>query len=77
MSSKSKKRYTPDQSITKAVSDAFYIFLWSFCCEFSPDIELLNRLSIQMRSVRESVVCGALTIPQIRKAIHDDYGLEV
>lgn len=77
MSSKSKKRYTTDQSLTKAVSNAFYIFLWSFCEEFSPDIEVLNRLSAQMKNVRESVMCGALTIPQIRKAIKDDYGLEV
>ena len=78
MSTKSKKRgYIPSkESMTKAVSHALVIFLWAFCCEFSPEGEMLERLSRQLQSVRDSVMCGALTIPQIRKALREDYGVE-
>jgi len=78
MSTKSKKRgYIPSkESMTKAVYHAMVIFLWAFCCEFSPEQEMLDRLSKQLASVRESVMCGSLTIPQIRKALMDDYGVE-
>ena len=78
MSGKSKKRgYIPSQeSMTKAVSHALVIFLWAFCSEFSPESEMMERLSKQLKSVRDSVMCGALTIPQIRKALREDYGVE-
>ena len=79
MSGKSKKRgYIPSQeSMTKAVGNALVIFLWAFCSEFSPEQEMLDRLSHQLTSVRESVMCGALTIPQIKKALDDDYGVVI
>ena len=76
MSSKSKKR-TPDMSLQKAVSAAIVIFIWAFCTTFSPEFEVLERLWKEVQSVRDSVNAGALTIPQLRKAIHDEYGLEV
>lgn len=76
MSTKSKKRYQPSkESMTKATYHAMVIFLWAFCCEFSPEQEMLDRLSRQLVSVRGSVMCGALTISQIRKALWDDYGV--
>lgn len=76
MSSKSKKR-SPDVSVQKAVSNAIVIFLWAFCTAFSTDFDDLEKLWNEIKSVRDSINCGALTIPQLRKAIHDEYGLEV
>mgnify|MGYP003303618578 CR=1 FL=1 len=78
MSSKSKKKppsYT--MTLTKAVGNALVIFMWAFCTEFSPDADQFERLKSQVQSVRDSILCGALTIPQIRKAIKDDYGWDV
>lgn len=77
MSGKSRKKRTPEMSLTKAVSNALVIFIWAFACEFSPDIELLERFKKQVYSVRDSVMAGALTINDIRKALKDDYDLEV
>ena len=37
---------------------------------------MLERLSRQLKSVRDSVMAGSLTIPQIRKALREDYGVE-
>ena len=77
MSSKSKKRPSYPMTLTKAVSHALVIFLWAFCTAFSPSPEAFDRLKAEVESVRDSVLCGALTIPQIRKAIRDEYGWEV
>jgi len=76
MSSKSKRR-SPDMSVQKAISSALVIFMWAFLTEFSTDFDTIERLGKEIRSVRESINSGALTIPQLRKAIHDDYGIEV
>lgn len=76
MSSKSKRR-SPDMSLQKAVSAAIVIFVWAFCATFSPSFDALEKLWVEIKSVRDSVNAGALTIPQLRKAIHDEYGLEV
>ena len=53
------------------------IFIWAFCTAFSTDFDDLETLWREIQSVRDSINAGALTIPQLRKAIHDEYGLEV
>ena len=77
MSGKSKKKPPMEMTLRKAVSNALVIFVWAFCCEFSPDVELLDRMKRQVYSVRDSINCGALTIPDIRKALKDEYDWEV
>ena len=78
MSSKSRKKH-PDRrtSLNKAVSNALVIFIWAFVSEFSPDEAMVERVKHQVESVRDSVIKGALTVPQIRKALLEDYGWEV
>lgn len=77
MSGKSKKKPTKQMTLNKAVSHALVIFLWAFASEFSPDKDAFDRLAKEVKSVRDSVLCGALTIPDIRKALNDEYGWEV
>jgi len=78
VSNKSKKRHPNREiSISKAISDALVIFIWAFVSEFSPDEEMVERVKRQVESVRDSVICGSLTIPQLRKALLEDYGWEV
>ena len=76
MSSKSKRR-APDVSVNKAIDAALTIFLWAFCTGFSPDFNAIEKVGREIRSVRDSVNKGALTIPQIRKALKDEYDLEM
>lgn len=76
MSSKSKRR-SPDMSVNRAIDAALCIFLWAFCTGFSPEFDAIEKVGREIRSVRDSVNKGALTIPQIRKALKDDYGLEM
>ncbi len=64
-------------SLTKAVSNALVIFMWAFVSEFSPEADQFERLKKEVFSVRDSVLAGSLTIPQIRKALKDDYNVEV
>lgn len=77
MSSKSKKRPPYQMTLTKAVSNAMVIFVWAFASEFSPDQKQFDRLAKEVANVRDSVMCGALTIPAIRKALKDEYDWEV
>ena len=77
MSGKSKKKPNRDMSMTKAVSNALVIFMWAFVSEFSPEMDMVDRFKHQVYSVRDSVLKGSLTIPQIRKALKDDYDVEV
>lgn len=77
MSSKSKKKPSYEMSLTKAVGNALVIFMWGFCCAFQPDKETLEILKHEVYSIRDSINAGALTIPQIRKALKDEYGWEV
>ena len=76
MSSKSKRR-PPDMSINKAIDAALTIFLWAFCTGFSPEFDAIERVGREIRSVRDSVNSGALTIPQIKKALEDEYNLRL
>lgn len=79
MSSKSRKpkKATYEMSLTKAVSNALVIFMWGFCCAFQPDKETMDILKHEIFSVRDSINAGALTIPDIKKALKDDYDWEV
>lgn len=77
MSSKSKKRSPDNISINKAIDAALTIFLWAFCTGFSPEFDAIEKVGREIRSVRDSVNKGALTIPQLRKALKDEYGLEM
>ena len=77
MSSKSKKKPTHEMSITKAINYALVIFAWAFVCAFNPTGEQFDRLKQEVQSVRDSVMCGALTIGQIRKALKDEYDVEI
>ena len=77
MSSKSKKKPTREVTLYKAVSHALVIFMWACASEFSPEQEAFDRLADEVRNVRDSVLCGALTIPAIRKALKDEYDWEV
>jgi hypothetical protein len=77
VSSKSKKKplsYT--MSLTKAVDNALTIFMWAFASGFSPEPDQFERLKHEVQSVRDSIISGALTIPQLRKALKEDYGWE-
>lgn len=76
MSNKSKRR-SPDMSVNKAIDAALTIFLWAFCTGFSQDFDAIEKVGREISSVRDSVNKGALTIPQIRKALKDEYGLEM
>ena len=76
MSNKSK-RTNERVSINKAIDAALTIFLWAFCTGFSPEFDAIEKVGREIRSVRDSVNKGALTIPQIRKALKDDYNLEM
>lgn len=76
MSSKSKRR-APDVSVNKAIDAALTIFLWAFCTGFSPDIDDIEKVGREIRSVRDSINKGALTIPQLRKALEDEYQLRL
>ena len=76
MSSKSQKR-NPDMSLHKAVDNALIIFLWSWCTLTEPTEDELTALKHEIYSVRDSINCGALTLPQLRKALKDEYGFEV
>lgn len=78
MSSKSKKKPMPyAMSLTKAVDNALTIFMWAFASGFSPEPDQFERLKREVQSVRDSILCGSLTIPQLRKALREDYGWEV
>ena len=78
MSGKSrKKKPTYEMSMTKAVSRALIIFTWAFVSEFSPEPEMMERLRDQIISVRDSILCGDLTIAEVRKALKDDYNWDV
>lgn len=74
---KTKKRPSYPQTLNKAVSNALVIFVWAYCTAADPKLEHLEELKRQITSVRESVLCGALTIPQLRKALKDEYNVEV
>lgn len=76
MSSKSKRR-SPDMSVNKAIDAALFIFLWAFCTGFSPEFDAIEKVGREIRSVRDSVNKGALTIPQIKKALEDEYNLRL
>lgn len=78
MSSKSRKKpMSYEMSLTKAVSNALVIFMWAFASSFAPTDEQISMFKHEVQSVRDSVLCGALTISQIRKALKDEYDLEV
>ena len=53
------------------------IFFWAFIVAFDPTDEQVEILKHEMQSVRDSVLSGALTIPQIRQALRDEYNWEV
>ena len=76
MSNKSK-RTNERVSINKAIDAALTIFLWAFCTGFSPDFDAIEKVGREIRSVRDSVNKGALTIPQLRKALEDEYDLRL
>ena len=76
MASRSK-RTNERISINKAIDAALTIFLWAFCTGFSPEFDAIEKVGREIRSVRDSVNKGALTIPQIRKALKDEYDLEM
>ena len=76
MSNKSKRR-SPDMSVNKAIDAALTIFLWAFCTGFSPEFDAIEKVGREIRSVRDSVNSGALTIPQIKKSIEDEYDLRL
>lgn len=76
MSGKSKRK-SPDLSVHKAIDAALTIFLWAFCTGFSPEFDAIEKVGQEIRSVRDSVNSGALTIPQLKKALKDDYDLEL
>lgn len=77
MSGKSRKKPTREMSMNKAITNALIIFMWAFVSEFSPEPEMVERFRDEIVSVRESVLCGALTIPQIRKALKEEFNWEV
>lgn len=63
--------------MNKAISNALVIFMWAFAEACDPTAEQIEILQHEVQSIRDSVMSGALTIPQIRKALKDNYGMEV
>lgn len=76
MSSKSK-REPRDVSMHKAVSIAMTIFVWSWMECFHPSQEDVNRMSDEVRNIRESVNSKNLNIWEVRDAIKDEFGWEI
>ena len=78
MSSKSKKhRRTPMMSITKATTAAAVMFVWAWMECFHPPQEDVNRMSDEVRNIRESVNSKNLNIWEVRDAIKDEFGWEI
>lgn len=77
MSSKSKKRPPRSMSITRGIDWALAIFLYAFCDEFSSETDALDRLRRSVQSTRDSVIAGTLSLAEIRRALKDDFDLEV
>lgn len=78
MSSKSKKhRRTPMMSITKATTAAGVMFVWAWMECFHPTQEDVNRMSDEVRNIRESVNSKNLNIWEVRDAIKDEFGWEI
>ena len=77
MSSKSKKRPSQGQTLTKAVNNALAIFLYAFCDEFSPEQENIDRVAHCVAVTRDSVLAGSLTVPNLKKALEEDYGVTI
>jgi len=77
MSSKSKRRPTQNQTIGKAIDNALTLFLWAYLTVHGDDRDEVERMRLEIANVRDSVIKGALTIPQLRKAIKDEYGWEI
>lgn len=77
MSSKSKKKPSRDVTLNKAVGHALVIFMWAFVTALHPNEEQIEILKHEVQSVRDSVIAGSLTIPQVRKALKEDYDLGV
>lgn len=76
MSSKSKRK-PKDVSMHKAVSIAMTIFVWAWMECFHPTQEDVNRMSAEVRNIRESVGSGNLNIWMVRDAIKDEFGWEI
>lgn len=76
MSNKSKK---PQKrvSMLKAVDTAMTIFFWAWVEEFQPSQEDANRLSAEVRNVRESVQNGNLKLWMVKEQLKDEYGWEI
>lgn len=76
MSSKSKRK-PRDVSMHKAVSIAMTIFVWAWMSCFHPSQEDVNRMSDEVRNIRESVNSKNLNIWEVRDAIKDEFGWEI
>lgn len=75
MSSKSKRK-PKYVSMHKAVSIAMTIFVWAWMSCFNPTQEDVNRMSDEVRNIRESVNSKNLNIWEVRDAIKDEFGWE-
>lgn len=75
MSSKSKRK-PKDVSMHKAVSIAMTIFVWAWMECFHPTQEDVNRMSDEVRNIRESVNSKNLNIWEVKDAIKDEFGWE-
>lgn len=76
MSSKSK-RPQKRVSMTKAVTVAMTIFVWSWMEVFHPTQEEVTKLSAEVENIRESVATKRLNIWEVRQAIFDEFGWEI
>lgn len=72
-------RHYPDQYeiCIKAVSVAMTIFVWAWMECFHPSQEDVNRLSDEVRNIRESVNSRNLNIWEVKDAIKDEFGWEI
>lgn len=76
MSNKSKRK-PKDFSMHKAVSVAMTIFVWAWMECFHPTQEDVNRMSAEVRNIRESVNSHNLNIWEVKDAIKDEFGWEI
>lgn len=76
MSSKSKKR-KPEVSMTKAVTIALVIFIWSWVSVFQPEQDDVDKLKAEIDKIRDSVAAHRLNVWDLRQALKDEYDWDV
>lgn len=76
MSSKSKGKHK-QPSANKMVEVALTIFLWAWVSCFHPTQEDADKMSAEIRKIRESMNAGRLNIWDVKEAMKDEFDWEI